>query len=486
MPTFYTLLTDVGQAKLANAIALGQTIEITELAVGDGNGALPVPDTSRTTLVNEVRRAPINLSEVEDENPNWVVVEQVLPPDVGGWTIREIGVFDVAGDLIGYGNYPETYKPVLAEGSSRTQTIRFVMEVSETEAVTLKVDPSVVLATRSYSDTSIEQHGEETEGVHGIPTGKALIHTGSIATTSKAGIVEKATTSEAKSGEAEKFPDSADVHEAFKQFGLGKMPGSSYRFEGDLDELFTSGIYYTVNALNTPTAENGYLQVYPSGATNVSCQGFIIAGGSVSNPRKFIRKYNSEWGAWIEENAAYSGKGIGELFPIWDHLVGSSEPENSASAKFIKLSAGEDGSGQYNEGLLTNETITGSGSLIEITGEIATGPMAGQIVNLINSEKRYLAPGENSGAIANDQMQQITGDTGIIGNYSAGNNFSNDQFSGALSATGIQGSGSDIGSGSNEDSLYTLDFDSANSPNARTGDHTNVKHAQATYYMRIA
>jgi len=158
MPSFYTILTDVGQAKLANAIAMGQTIDITELAVGDGNGALPVPETSRTALVNEVRRAPINLSEVDDQNPNWVVVEQVLPPDVGGWTIREIGVYDIDGDLIGYGNYPETYKPVLAEGSSRTQTIRFVMEVSDTQAITLKVDPSVVLATRGYADSLMDDH----------------------------------------------------------------------------------------------------------------------------------------------------------------------------------------------------------------------------------------------------------------------------------------------------------------------------------------
>jgi len=114
MPQFYTVLTDVGQSKLANAVALGQTIDITQLAVGDGGGTLPTPETSRTTLVNEVRRAAINRSEVDAENPNWIVVEQVLPPDVGGWTIREVGIYDVDGDLIGYGNYPETYKPVLA------------------------------------------------------------------------------------------------------------------------------------------------------------------------------------------------------------------------------------------------------------------------------------------------------------------------------------------------------------------------------------
>ncbi|WP_417545686.1 phage tail protein [Marinobacter sp.] len=175
MPSFYTILTDVGQAKLANAIALGQTIDITDLAVGDGNGALPVPDTSRTALVNEVRRAPINLSEVDAQNPSWVVVEQVLPPDVGGWTIREIGVFDTEGDLIGYGNYPETYKPVLAEGSSRTQTIRFVMEVSDTEAVTLKVDPSVVLATRGYADNLMTTHEASRNHPSGTTVAKGML-----------------------------------------------------------------------------------------------------------------------------------------------------------------------------------------------------------------------------------------------------------------------------------------------------------------------
>lgn len=148
MATFYTVLTDIGQNKIANAVATGGTIEITDLAVGDGGGSLPTPDSGFTSLVNEVRRAAINSSQTDPDNPSWIVVEQVLPPDVGGWTIREVGVFDSAGDLIAYGNYPETYKPVLDEGSSRTQTVRFITEVSDTDAVTLKVDPSVVLATR--------------------------------------------------------------------------------------------------------------------------------------------------------------------------------------------------------------------------------------------------------------------------------------------------------------------------------------------------
>ncbi|MGM0825700.1 MAG: phage tail protein [Pseudomonadota bacterium] len=174
MAQFYTLLTQVGQAKLANAIALGETIVITHIAVGDGGGSLPTPDSDRTSLVNEQRRAQINRVEVDDENPNWIVVEQVLPPDVGGWTIREIGIYDEDEDLIGYGNYPETYKPTLDEGSGRTQTVRFVLQVSDTAAVTLKVDPSVVLATRQYVDdqrAAHEQsrnHPESTEAEQGM------------------------------------------------------------------------------------------------------------------------------------------------------------------------------------------------------------------------------------------------------------------------------------------------------------------------------
>lgn len=163
MPQFYTVLTEVGQAKLANALALGTTIDITDLAVGDGGGAMPQPDSNRETLVNEVRRAPVNTVATDPDNPSWLIVEQVLPPEVGGWTIREVGLIDVDGDLIGYGNFPETYKPTLAEGSGRTQTIRMVLEVTHTTAVTLRVDPSVVLATREYVDTQRAEHEQDAE-----------------------------------------------------------------------------------------------------------------------------------------------------------------------------------------------------------------------------------------------------------------------------------------------------------------------------------
>ncbi|ANI16763.1 hypothetical protein A9C11_23570 [Pseudomonas citronellolis] len=152
MPSYSTVPTTIGQAKLANAVALGEPLKITHMAVGDGNGTIPEASPSRTQLVNEVRRAPVNAVETDSDNPNWVVVEQILPPDVGGWWVRELGLYDEDGDLIAYGNYPETYKPLMSEGSARTQTIRFVMEVSNATSVVLKVDPSVVLATREQAE----------------------------------------------------------------------------------------------------------------------------------------------------------------------------------------------------------------------------------------------------------------------------------------------------------------------------------------------
>lgn len=152
MSKYFTILTSVGAAKLANATALGETVKFTELALGDGNGSLPTPTQSQTSLVNEVRRKALNSVSVDDDNPNWVMCEQIIPEDVGGWTIREVGIYDDDGDLIAVGNFPETYKPLLGEGSGRTQTIRVVLQISSTSSVELKIDPSVVLATREYVD----------------------------------------------------------------------------------------------------------------------------------------------------------------------------------------------------------------------------------------------------------------------------------------------------------------------------------------------
>lgn len=160
---YFAILTNYGAAQLANAVALGTKLNISVMAVGDGGGVLPIPDPAQTKLIRETRRAAVNQVSVDDKNPNYIISEQVIPENEGGWFIREIGLFDDKGGLIAVGNAPETYKPNLQEGSGRTQVIQMVLMVSSTESITLKVDPSVVLATREYVTKSIAAAIQESE-----------------------------------------------------------------------------------------------------------------------------------------------------------------------------------------------------------------------------------------------------------------------------------------------------------------------------------
>jgi len=152
MSTYFAILTKVGEAKLANAIALGTKLDLTQMAVGDGNGNLPMPSREQTALTHEVRRAAINQLSRDATNNSQIIVEQVLPENVGGWWIREIGIYDAAGDLCAVANCPPSYKPQLAEGSGRTQVVRVILIVASSTAIELKIDPSVVLATKKYAD----------------------------------------------------------------------------------------------------------------------------------------------------------------------------------------------------------------------------------------------------------------------------------------------------------------------------------------------
>ncbi|MGP8941177.1 phage tail-collar fiber domain-containing protein [Enterobacter soli] len=152
---FYTLLTEIGAAKLASATALGVPLKITQMAVGDGGGVLPTPSAQQTALVAEKRRASLNMLYIDPQNSSQIIAEQVIPETEGGWWIREVGLFDETGALIAVGNCPESYKPQLAEGSGRTQTVRMVLITSSTDNITLKIDPAVVLATRKYVDDKV-------------------------------------------------------------------------------------------------------------------------------------------------------------------------------------------------------------------------------------------------------------------------------------------------------------------------------------------
>lgn len=149
---FFMILTTIGRQKEAAANAGGPALAFAQMALGDGGGAAVTPAENRAALVGEVYRGPLSSLSVDLVNTNWTVAEIIIPPEVGGWTVREIGIIDADGDLVTYGNFPESYKPILAEGSGKELIIRAIVEVANASAVTLQIDPSVVLATRAYVD----------------------------------------------------------------------------------------------------------------------------------------------------------------------------------------------------------------------------------------------------------------------------------------------------------------------------------------------
>ncbi len=154
---FFAILTDIGRAKQANATALGTTWTFAQMAVGDANGTEPIPNSSQTKLINERRRAPLNQVKVDPANANVIIAEQIIPESVGGWWVRELGLYDAAGDMVAVANCAPTFKPLLAQGSGRTQVIRINLIVSNTANIELKIDPSVVLATREYVDLAVTE-----------------------------------------------------------------------------------------------------------------------------------------------------------------------------------------------------------------------------------------------------------------------------------------------------------------------------------------
>lgn len=161
---FMAILTAVGEAKQANANVLGVPWIISQMGVGDANGADPVPSRTQTSLINERRRAPLNQLKIDPDNSAMLIAEQVIPEQIGGFWIREIGLYDEDDDLVAVANCPPTFKPELSQGSGRTQVVRLNILVSSTQNIQLKIDPSVVLATRNYVDgLTVRASKEEAE-----------------------------------------------------------------------------------------------------------------------------------------------------------------------------------------------------------------------------------------------------------------------------------------------------------------------------------
>lgn len=333
---YYAILTNQGAARLANATALGTKLNLTQMAVGDANGKLPTPDPAQTALINQQRIAPLNMLTVDPANVSQIIAEQIIPENEGGFWIREIGLYDDDGVLIAVANCPETYKPKLAEGSGRTQTIRMILIVSSTTAITLKIDPSVVLATRqyvdeqvievkSYVDDVLAQHEKSRNHPDATTAAKGFVQLSSatnstseaLAATPKAvkAANDNANNRLSKTGNLSeiKSAGTAAQFSAQQNIGLssyGIAPALAAETGKDLNSLLTQGVFVLTNPLNAPEPANNAGTVFVEVMTWQSGSGDngyrLIqrlygygTSGSIAN-RVWVRTRTTGWGDWYE------------------------------------------------------------------------------------------------------------------------------------------------------------------------------------------
>ena len=303
---FYTLLTEKGMAKIASALADKKQIHLQKMAVGDSNGQYYEPTSSQTQLRHEVWRGEMNTLTVEPNNPNWLIAEVILPEDVGGWYVREVGVFDTDGELIAIGKFPESYKPLLPGGSGKQVCIRLIMEVSNTTAVTFTVDPSVVLATRDYVDSLLDEHEHSTHHPDATLTHKGFAQ---LSNATDSDDETKAATPKAVKAANDnangRVPAGRKIngHALTEDISITAQDifnGQTVGIGGaaDLNTYITPGLYYqpanvqAASGKNYPEPNAGSLEVYKhAGITQV----YRV----YNNSRQYIRTfYNGTWTAW--------------------------------------------------------------------------------------------------------------------------------------------------------------------------------------------
>ncbi|HFV4086433.1 TPA: phage tail protein [Escherichia coli] len=325
---FKTVITTAGAAKLAAAtVPGGKKVNLSAMAVGDGNGKLPVPDAGQTKLVHEVWRHALNKVSVDNKNKNYIVVELVVPPEVGGFWMRELGLYDDAGTLIAVSNMAESYKPELAEGSGRAQTCRMVIILSNVASVELSIDASTVMATQDYVDDKIAEHEQSRRHPDATLTEKGFTQLSSATNSTSESLAAtpkavKAANDNANSRLA-KNQNGADIQD--KSAFLDNVGVTSLTFMKNNGEMPVDadlntfgpvkaylGIWSKATSTNATLEKNfpednavGVLEVFAAG-NFAGTQRFTTRDGNVYM-RKLANKWNGTdgpWGVWRHTQSA--------------------------------------------------------------------------------------------------------------------------------------------------------------------------------------
>ncbi|EFL5805608.1 phage tail protein [Escherichia coli] len=325
---FKTVITTAGAAKLAAAtVPGGKKVNLSAMAVGDGNGKLPVPDAGQTKLVHEVWRHALNKVSVDNKNKNYIVAELVVPPEVGGFWMRELGLYDDAGTLIAVSNMAESYKPELAEGSGRAQTCRMVIILSNVASVELSIDASTVMATQDYVDDKIAEHEQSRRHPDATLTEKGFTQLSSAtnSTSEKQAATPKAVKAAYDNAEKrlQKDQNGGDIpdKDAFlDNVGVTSLTFMKNNVEMPLDADLNTfgpvkaylGIWSKATSTNATLEKNfpednavGVLEVFAAG-NFAGTQRFTTRDGNVYI-RRLANKWNGSdgpWGIWRHTQSA--------------------------------------------------------------------------------------------------------------------------------------------------------------------------------------
>lgn len=243
---YFTLLTPAGAAAFANAPRSGTMVNLSHLAVGDGGGSPVEPSETMAELVNEVHRVPITSVTIDPQNPNWLVIEAVIPANVGGWTIRETGV--IGGDqFLSIGNFPATYKPFLAQGAAKELTVRMIVQVSNAGAASMSVDPSVTVLTQQGLANALQAYYTKAQAdglfITATEADTRYLQSVPLASSTVSGLVELATLTETRAGtDTSRAVTPAGLKGLFNDHGDDPDPHKQYMTRAKTEQLLTPAI----------------------------------------------------------------------------------------------------------------------------------------------------------------------------------------------------------------------------------------------------
>jgi phage-related tail fiber protein len=326
MSTFKSVVTTLGQARIAAAIAAGTDINITQLAVGDGNGKATTPVATQTKLVKEVYRTPLNSLKLDPSHGNWVIAEAVLSASVGGFWMREMGLFSSDGALIAVCNMADTYKPTLAEGSGRTQTLRMVIAVSNTEAISLLIDDSVIMATEQYVNDLLAAHEKSRNHPDGTTAAKGFVQlSSSVSSTSEALAATPKAVKAANDNANTRIPSTRKINgkalsadQTLTAVDVGAMPLSSTNLGNTNINTFGRDKFgiYSQTSPTQATVANGYpamlagiLEVFPGAYTNGVIQRYTEHLSGKCWQRASSNVWNGTdgpWSDWVQSSTVGS------------------------------------------------------------------------------------------------------------------------------------------------------------------------------------